>query len=273
VKPDLLISTLLKEHMNATSFILNQAKRILIVFCFFTFIKSAQAQSPFSIIPTNEITANIDCDSIKDFHFYIVNPNQTDISLQWRVKSNTLPKGNDMSGSGGCWDYMLCDWQLCVFQVPAVDFVVTRTPIKAQTTLNEMKLSPVPGKIKGSGKLVIEVFEKNFPSNSQTITWNVTGCPTGDECTYVCIPENNNNPDFSVYPNPAEDLINVEIKTGLVKNASIQLYNLMGEKLMELNDLKDNFQKMDLKQLAPGGYFIRYTSGEGSSVQKIFKTK
>jgi hypothetical protein len=260
--------------MNISSFIQTPIKTILIVFCFCTFIKPVQAQSSFSILPSNTITATVDCESMEDFHFYIVNPNEKDISLQWRVKSNTLPKGNDASGSGGCWDYMLCDWDYCVFIIPAVDAVVSRSLIKAKTDLSSIKLSPVPGGIKGSGSLVIELFEKNFPSNSQTITWNIKGCQTGEECSYVGISEHTQNPEFNVYPNPATDFITVEIKSGFIKNNnSIQLYNLMGEKLMELNDLKDDLQKIDLKKLPEGVYFIRYNSGEGSSVKKIFKTK
>jgi hypothetical protein len=257
--------------MNASSFIPILVRKMFIAFYLFTFIKSAQAQSIFNIIPGNSITSIIDCDSTRDLHFYIENPNQKDILLQWKVKSNTLPMGTDFSGSSGCWTYMLCDWQLCIFQIPSVNQVISRTAIKAQTNLNDMKLTVLPGQIKGSGTLVIEVFEKDFPSNSKTITWNVSGCLTGEKCTFAAISESEKSPAFTVYPNPAADFINVKIEKGYSKNGTIQVYDLMGELMIELNTLENNSQKIELKKLPAGEYFIKYSSHNGSAVRKFFK--
>jgi len=251
--------------------ILSQLKNTLTFFCVCASLTWAQAQSSFSITPSNTITSAIDCDSVKDLHFYVVNPNANDISLDWRVKSNSLPLGNDLGGSDGCWDYMLCDWQLCVFQIPPVDQVISRIAIKANTTKNDMKLAVLPGKNKGNGTLVIEIFEKNFPSNSKTVTWNVTGCTAGKECT-AGVSEAGNNTRFSVYPNPAADYINIEITSGYTKNGTIQVYNLVGEKIMEVKGINNNLQKINLEKLNMGGYFIKYSTEEGESVRKFFKT-
>lgn len=256
--------------MNTPLRIQIQAKKVLIFCCLFTLIGSTKAQSTFNIVPSNTITSTVDCDSTKELHFYIENPNSAPIVMEWRVKSNSLPSQYD--GETGCWMYQLCDWELCTLKIPDVNDVISRAPIKANTKKNEMKLAVIPQTNKGGGTLVIELFEKDFPSNAKTVTWNVTGCATGQECTNS-IKESSIHADFIVYPNPAESFVNVELRSEYAKNASVQLYNLMGEKLIELTDLKTNLQKIDLAKLPAGGYFIQYNSGNGSSVKKIFKTQ
>ena len=254
------------------TFTFSKLKNLFTVFFCFVSLTVLKAQSPFSISPATTITSTIDCDSVKDLHFYVVNPNSHDISLDWKVKSNTLPMGNDISGNGGCWNYMLCDWQLCILEIPQVGQVISRMPVKGNSANNDMKLAAVPGQNKGSGTLVIEIFEKNFPSTSKTVTWNITGCPTGNNCT-ASISESANTPHFIVYPNPVEDFVRVEIKEGYRQNGSIQVYNIVGEKLMEVNKIKNGIQKIDLQKLPAGGYFVKYDNGSGMSVKKIFKVK
>jgi len=247
-------------------------KKLFFIFCCFAYAEFIQAQSLFSISPSNVITSTVDCDSSGYFQFYVVNPNVVDISLGWKVKSNTLPMGNTIGSTDGCWDYMLSDWSICMAMIPRVDSVISRLDVPANTSNNSMLLAPFPGKIKGSGTLVIEIFEKNFPSNSKTVTWNITGCSSGKVCA-AGIAEAVNNTDFSMYPNPAQDFVNVEITSGYSRNGSIQVYNFVGDKLMEFDGMKNNVQRIDLSGLSAGAYFVKYDNGEGASVKKIFKTK
>lgn len=256
--------------MNASLLTQLQTKKALILFSLFIVLGSVKAQSTFNIIPVNTITSTVDCDSAKDLYFFIENPNSKAVEIEWRVKSNTLPSTFD--GEDGCWMYQLCDWELCTLKIPDVNEVISRSPIQPKTIHNEMKLTVMPGQIKGGGTLVIELFEKNFPSNAKSITWNVTGCSTGKECTSG-ITENAVNAEFMVYPNPAQEFVNVELKSSYTKNSSIQFYNMMGEKLAEWNDLKSNTQRIDLTKLPAGGYFIKFNSGNGASAKKIFKTQ
>ena len=248
----------------------NQVKKFYTLLCLLGLLGTVKAQSTFNILPTNSITGTVECnDSSNAFHFAIENPGTKNITLQWRVKTNTLPTNVE---DDGCWGYMLCDWNLCVFQIPEVGDVISRGPIKAGTHDNDFKLTILAGQNKGGGTLTIELFEKDFPSNAKTITWNITGCKTGKDCTSG-ISETAMNADFMVYPNPSTDFVNVELKSSFTKNASIQLYNLTGEKVMELTDLKTTIQKIDLTGLSAGGYFIKYNSGNGYATKKIFKTQ
>lgn len=257
--------------MNALSKIQIQPKKILIFCCLFILTGSARAQSKFNIVPSNTITATVDCgDNAEPLHFFIENPNPDPIVMEWKVKSNSLPAEYD--GEEGCWMYQLCDWDQCVIHIPDVNQVISRSAIKPKTVQNEMKLAVIPQNNKGGGTLVVELYEKGFPSNSKTVTWNVTGCPTGQDCTNS-ITESSIEADFIVYPNPTESFVNVELKSEYAKNASVQVYNLIGEKLIELTDLKTNLQKIDLTNLPAGGYFIQYNSGNGVSARKIFKTQ
>jgi hypothetical protein len=156
---------------------------------------SAQAQTAFSISPSSgSITETVDCDSSKEMHFTIIKP-AVSMNLSYKVTVNSLPyfKDND---TASCWVLPFCDWKHCA-GVPAIGVVVTNNAMDTQVNL-DIHLAPKPKKIKGVGKVEIQIYETAFPSNSKTLTWNVTGCTTGSECT-VNTPEYNANKLFDVY--------------------------------------------------------------------------
>ena len=81
---------------------------------------------------------------------------------------------------------------------------------------------------------------------------------------------------ISVYPNPANDIINIQIVSPNPKGSNVQIniYNVMGEKVYEeaptLNG--DNIFPITLPLgLGQGVYFIRITEGENSLTTKFVK--
>ena len=253
--------------------VLHSTKTLMLAGVFITSAASF-AQTNFTIHPTGAITDVVDCDTPKEFHFYVDNANPTPVTLEWKVTINTLPLGQDIMGENGCWSNQLCDWNLCKI-LPDIGVVQSPSEIPANTLNNDMKLLINPMQIKGSGQVVIEIYEVAHPTNSKTLTWNITGCSTGTTCT-VGIPENEVNNLFAVYPNPAQNYITMErVKNNnAVAIGTVQIYSLVGEKLLQFNEANNNLLKMDISSLPAGAYFVkRYNATEGTSVKQFFKIK
>ena len=246
------------------SSIFSQTKILFIISWCFASMTSVMSQT-FSILPSNAISDTAACGTSPHANtIYISNPTSSALDLKYTVVSNAMP---DIA----CWDYMFCDWNQCFPYLPS-GTTYPQVLIPANTYTASMILDVTPFNNKGQGSFVITILETNNPSNSQTVTWNIYGCQTGTNCT-AGIFETVDNNNFVLFPNPAEDFINVEITNSYKPCSSIQVYNVVGEKLLEYSGIKNNKTKIDLTKLPAGGYFIKYYSGEGVSVKQFFKIK
>lgn len=77
--------------------------------------------------------------------------------------------------------------------------------------------------------------------------------------------ENISNPksNFNVYPNPAQDVLHIDVQV----STNLQLYSLQGQLLQEIT-AEQNTQ-VDISNLAPGVYFIK--DKNGNTTQKTVK--
>ncbi|WP_309640766.1 T9SS type A sorting domain-containing protein [Flavobacterium sp.] len=78
---------------------------------------------------------------------------------------------------------------------------------------------------------------------------------------------------FSMYPNPTEDIINIDVGNFETKNLSYQLYDIAG-KLQLAGKLAGQTTSVALKGFPTGTYVVRLLSGE-QSIQtfKIIKNQ
>jgi Secretion system C-terminal sorting domain len=236
-----------------------QTKMLFFACYIFVSLTSVKAQS-FSLLPSGTQSMVLTCDSVDNINdVFINNTSPSDLTLSYQVVSNTLP-------SSSLWSYLFCDWNLCYTSIPTTVKNVTKK-IHGGSDSSFFALHITSNNNAGGGKLVVNLWETNAPSNSVTITWYASASAAAG------VSEHLNNTGFITYPNPAADFVNVEITSGYSKTGSIQVYNFVGEKLMEFNGIKNNVQKIDLTKLPSGAYFVKYNNGESSSVKKIFKTR
>jgi len=71
---------------------------------------------------------------------------------------------------------------------------------------------------------------------------------------------------FSVYPNPATDVINIESENEVFK--SVEIYDVNG-RLIPLNTI--NKEAIDVSSLSSGSYFLKIKSDKGEETHKIIK--
>ena len=86
----------------------------------------------------------------------------------------------------------------------------------------------------------------------------------------VKIQENLSLNNFSLYPNPTKNTITIDIKTNQIKNASIQVLNLLGKKLLT-QKVSAQQTTIPMNHLASGIYLVQFSNELGSKVFKVLK--
>lgn len=101
-------------------------------------------------------------------------------------------------------------------------------------------------------------FDYNFPITTNTYTTTVAALSTQDFDfgTY-----------FTLYPNPANDVLNIQTKQNLPVN-SIEVYNQLGQVVLAVTNAVNS---IDVADLASGTYFVKINTEKGSANSKFVK--
>lgn len=76
--------------------------------------------------------------------------------------------------------------------------------------------------------------------------------------------------DFSFYPNPSEDSIEINIHDAFSKNTVLEIYNELGI-LCKTENLISDKTRMELRDFGSGIYFLKIKTNEGTTVKKLIK--
>jgi len=88
-------------------------------------------------------------------------------------------------------------------------------------------------------------------------------------CTYVVIPQlSNNSETVNIYPNPASDIVTLNIDNIINADLILNIYNVIGE-LVKSELLKQNQQKINVKGLNNGIYIVEIKSKKWTEKQKL----
>jgi hypothetical protein len=101
-------------------------------------------------------------------------------------------------------------------------------------------------------------FDYNFPIVTNTYTTTIAALATQDfEFSKY----------FSLYPNPAKDILNIEVKND-IEISSISVYNMLGQ-LVLVSTSTD--KTIDVSGLRTGNYFVKITTEKGSANSRFVK--
>ncbi|AWA30403.1 T9SS C-terminal target domain-containing protein [Flavobacterium magnum] len=75
------------------------------------------------------------------------------------------------------------------------------------------------------------------------------------------------NEAFSIYPNPASEILNIAAKGNILIN-SVSVYNLLGQLIMVVDNPSE---KLDISLMAAGTYILKINTPSGSSATKFIK--
>lgn len=89
-------------------------------------------------------------------------------------------------------------------------------------------------------------------------------------CFPTAVNNFNNNDIISVYPNPAQDLMNIQLATNYRETYSLQIKDLTGRTIKTIHQINDAIYQLSVKDLAPAFYLLQIKSNTGNTyTQKI----
>lgn len=90
---------------------------------------------------------------------------------------------------------------------------------------------------------------------------------------FVGITESTLNSNFSIYPNPANNNLNVTLSNSKSENVSVKIFNNIGQlvKTIDLGNTTDINQQIDLSDLRSGIYMVKTTIGNATASKKLVK--
>lgn len=78
-----------------------------------------------------------------------------------------------------------------------------------------------------------------------------------------------NNIDMKLYPNPAQDQLNLELVGDNIYFRNIALYNVIGQKVVEVHTSKTVTEKVNINQLPAGMYILKAETDKGTVMRKF----
>lgn len=110
----------------------------------------------------------------------------------------------------------------------------------------------------GSGFYSVQVKDQNGCTNQSN--------PFGITTDILNI----DNTNILIYPNPANNLLNIKLLDNIEKG-KYEIHNSLGQKIIEGDLVNSNTNSVDISRLATGVYFIQLTNGLSKSNYRFFK--
>lgn len=201
---------------------------------------TSQAQQ-YSISPSHTIYVNAPYENFSIFDIYQHNITNNSIILEWELISNDLVSG---------WDFSLCDFGACYAGIPPAG----RMDTVYAGGEGFLGLNIDPRTIPGTGTVRIYVYEASQPDDGDTLTWVVTAGPDGVGTGM--------SPGISVYPNPATDIVNIDLRQAVTPIVSISLLNMLGQQVAG-KAVENKIEQLDISNLPEGTYLLLLTDEKG----------
>ncbi|MCE7997044.1 MAG: T9SS type A sorting domain-containing protein [Roseivirga sp.] len=78
---------------------------------------------------------------------------------------------------------------------------------------------------------------------------------------------------IGVYPNPATDIVTIDLSKYNGRALDIQLYDMSGIKTFDINQYKEAILKLDVSGYHNGLYLVQFTDGKSTVQKKIMIRK
>ncbi|MFZ4740038.1 MAG: T9SS type A sorting domain-containing protein, partial [Bacteroidales bacterium] len=73
--------------------------------------------------------------------------------------------------------------------------------------------------------------------------------------------------NIKVFPNPSSDIITINIEGTMPKKSSFFVYNIVGEKVINIENIETNSFTIRKKNLSDGVYFYELKPSTGNSIK------
>jgi len=217
------------------------------------FISLMGVAQHYTVSPSRSVNMTAAFDELTISDIYMLNTSDKDIQLKWKLISNDLFPG---------WDFSLCDYTTCYTGLPAEG---TMTPVPPGEK-GFLGLNVCPYQIVGTGVVKMYVYEEGFFDKGDTLTWYVNSTASG-------ITKSTNAVNISLYPNPAKEIVSIQVDAKEISSATIQVVDLIGKEWIN-TALSQTVTKLDVSNLPNGYYLVQYKYGsEIRGMKKLCITK
>ncbi len=220
----------------------------------------------FTISPNN-ITDIAACSGATEYLIALTNDSAQELSLAYTLLQNTFP-------DSGCWDLTICDCNQC-FALNTIPTGSTCGPIASGDTNNvffALDIHNTHG-FQGGGTLQFLIYEQSNPSNSDTLTFNISACAGGNTCT-VGIKENMSSNRLIIYPNPAHEVLNVQLDNFETTITRVSVYDIFSNEVKAISSPAtiNSEIEIDIANLSIGLYLVKLESEAETYSEKFFVT-
>lgn len=195
------------------------------------------AQKNYIIQPSKHVIVDPIYNLLSVTDIYQENTSNQPIILKWKLISNNLQPG---------WDFSLCDYQTCYVGIP--DSGVMDTVPPGEKGFLGLNVNPL--EIKGTGEVIMFVYEDGHMDNGDTLVWEIAE-PTG-------IKELRRSNILALYPNPANEQVTVRLSD--YSNASVQVTDILGH-IIRTTTVHNELTTINVADLPNGYYFIQCKYG------------
>lgn len=222
-------------------------KKFTLLFALVVMLQFSSAQS-FTLSPGNSVSGNVDYNGSLDLQINMDNATASDLTLGYERISNTCPTE---------WFTALCDYPNCYPTIPASN---TMSPV-GQGGHGFLKLTIQPSGYAGSATVVFRVFDANNPSDDTTVTFNIN--------SVVGIDRYDLSGKVTMYPNPATDNFRLAAINGTLETGTLRVMSITGAEVLNTEIGTSAFQQVNVGELAPGVYLVKYETTEGIFSKKL----
>ncbi len=114
------------------------------------------------------------------------------------------------------------------------------------------------------------IWEIPFPPEDIVVQVDTTGSPNvcfTTDCAVNIPGEYKENSNIDIYPNPSDDIINIEIEN--INNATMEIYNVSG-KLILSKAIDSRTEKVDVSGILTGMYILKVRQENNVRIEKLF---
>jgi Secretion system C-terminal sorting domain len=230
-------------------------KKVCLLLCLYTSLITMAVAQSFIATPNDSVITNILPSRVAQDYMHFVNTTNQTISLGWQVTTQTFPSQ---------WFAQLCGDPVCR-NLPYSGASYSSNIGPGDTTF--LKLTTDPVGIPGALLVVVHVWDSIDPSNSMDVTYIVNAS------TSTAAASGSLKSKMSISPIPASDAIHLQAHSGQLEKGTARLYDLKGALLLTQAIGNVSASSIDVRDIEPGIYLLRYAAKSGTLTEKVVITR